>query len=331
MDERILTENPRRQVFSRIGWAFTAILVITSVLQILLAVVPPLIWGEDNFVTGTTWGMWLVTFVPMYLVAVPVGLRILKPLPLCPPQDRGLKLDKLLALLPISYCVMYAGNLIGTVLSLQLSGGEAENVVVEYAMDDSALKILFMVILAPLLEEYICRKQIIDRTRCYGEKTAVVLSALVFGLLHQNFYQFFYAFGLGLVFAYVYLRTGRLRYTVILHAIVNFMGSVLAPWVLNNVDVTMLDTMDPNISSEEFLALYGEAIPGLVIAGGYILLLLGLAVAGLVLLIMNLRKLTWLPAERQLPRGTAAKTVYLNWGMGVYILLCLISCALALL
>ena len=128
MDERILTENPRRQVFSRIGWAFTAILVITSVLQILLAVVPALIWGEDNFVTGTTWGMWLVTFVPMYLVAVPVGLRILKPLPLCPPQDRGLKLDKLLALLPISYCVMYAGNLIGTVLSLQLSGGEAQRV-----------------------------------------------------------------------------------------------------------------------------------------------------------------------------------------------------------
>lgn len=331
MEESRVAAHWERKVFSRIGWAFTAILVITSVLQILLAVVPALIWGEDNFVTGTPWGMWLVTFVPMYLVAVPVGLQIMKPLPSCSPESRKLKLDKLLALLPISYCVMYVGNLIGTVLSLQLSGGEAENVVVEYAMDDSALKILFMVILAPLLEEYICRRQIIDRTRCYGEKTAVVLSALVFGLLHQNFYQFFYAFGLGLVFGYVYLRTGRLRYTVALHAIVNFMGSVLAPWVLNNVDVTMLDTMDPNISPEEFLALYGEAIPGLVIAGGYILLLLGLAVAGLVLLIEHLRKLQWLPVERQLPRGTVARTVYLNWGMGVYILLCLISCALALL
>ena len=102
MEESRVNVNPERKTFSRIGWAFTAILVITSVLQILLVVVPVLAWGEDNFITGTSWGMWLVTFVPMYLVAVPVGLRIMKPLPHCPPQDRGLKLDQLLSLLPTS-------------------------------------------------------------------------------------------------------------------------------------------------------------------------------------------------------------------------------------
>ena len=229
MTENKPLSHPERKIFSRIGWAFTAILVITTVLQFLWAFLPVLIWGEDNLFTGSSWGIWLATFIPMYLVAIPVGFYILKPLPLCPPEQHRLKLDKLMSLLPICCCLMYVGNLIGTALSLALSGGEAENVVAEYAMDTSPLKILFMVILAPLLEEYICRKQIIDRTRCYGEKTAAVLSALIFALLHQNLYQFFYAFGLGLVFAYVYLRTGRLRYPVAFHAIVNFMGSVLAP------------------------------------------------------------------------------------------------------
>ena len=330
MEESRINHNSERKTFSRIGWAFTAILVITTVLQMLWAFVPTLIWGEDNWFIGSSWGIWLATFVPLYLVAIPVGLRILKPLPMCAPEEHKLKLDALLSLLPICCCLMYVGNLIGTMLSLGLSDGMAENVVAEYAMDTSPLKIVFMVILAPLLEEIVCRKQIIDRTRIYGEKTAVLLSATVFALLHQNFYQYFYAFALGLVFAYVYIRTGRLRYPVIFHAIVNFMGSVLAPWILNNVDIALLDTMDPNVSPEEFLALYGEAIPGLVLMGAYVLGLLALSVAGIILLIERCRKVTWLPAEQQLPRGTVAKTVYLNWGMGVYILICLISCVLAL-
>lgn len=326
-ENNIRTEG---KIFSRIGWAFSAILVITTALQTLWIIVPDLIWGEENWFTGSSWGIWLATFLPMYLVAIPVGLRILKPVPVCPPEERKLDVGKLLMLFPICCCVMYTGNLIGTLLSLGLSGGEAENLVAEYAMDSNPLKVLFMVILAPLLEEYICRRQIIDRTRCYGEKTAVVLSALVFGLLHQNLYQFFYAFGLGLIFAYLYVRTGRLRYPVVFHAVINFMGSVLAPWILSRVDMAALDAMDPNARAEELMALYGELLPGLLAFGAYSIALLSLSVAGLVLIILNFRKVTWLPTERQLPGGTAAKIVYVNWGMGVYILLCLISCVLAL-
>ena len=330
MEESNVRNQVQRKVFSRIGWAFAAIQVITTALQLLWVGIPTLLWGDENWFITSSWGIWLATFVPMYLVAIPVGLWILKPVPLCPPEQRKLDLGKLLTLFPICCCVMYGGNLIGTALSLGLSGGTAENVVAEYAMDTSPLKVLFMVILAPLLEEYICRKQIIDRTRCYGEKTAVVLSALVFGLLHQNLYQFFYAFGLGLIFAYVYVRTGRLRYSVGFHAIINFMGSVLAPWILSRVDMTALETMDPNAAPEELMALYSEILPGLLVMGSYVLALLSLSVAGLVLLIVKCRKLTWLPTEQELPKGTAAKTVYLNWGMGAYILLCLISFVLAL-
>ena len=225
----------------------------------------------------------------------------------------------------------YGGNLIGTVLSMLLSGGTAQNTVAEYAMDSSPMKVLVMVILAPLLEEYVCRKQIIDRTRQYGEKVAVFLSALTFGLLHQNLFQFFYAFALGLVFGYIYIRTGRLRYTVLLHGIINFMGAVIAPWLISLLDMDALMNMNPNAAPEELMALYAEILPGLMVFLLYALFLMGMAITGLVLLILKCRQLVWKEADAQLPKGTAVKTVYLNVGMVLYVLLCVASIIFALL
>ncbi len=76
-----------------------------------------------------------------------------------------------------------------------------------------------MVVMAPVCEEVLFRKLIIDRIRRYGDKAAILVSAIIFGLCHGNFYQFFYAFGIGLVFGYIYTRTGRIRYTIGFHMI----------------------------------------------------------------------------------------------------------------
>ena len=231
----------------------------------------------------------------------------------------------------ITFCLMYGGNIIGTLLSALLSGGMAENPLNDYAMDTSPLKIVVMVILAPLIEEYVFRKQIIDRTRKYGEKMAVFLSALTFGLFHLNLFQFFYAFALGGLFAYIYLRTGRLRYPVLLHGIVNFLGSVVAPFMLSLVDMEALAQMDVNATAEQIIEQYGHMLPGLLVIMLYAMVLVGLAITGLVLLILKCRKLIWKTADTQLPKGIGIKTAYLNVGMIVYILLCVSLIILSLL
>ena len=259
-----------------------------------------------------------------------MGLLVLRKLPAQAPEKSKLGLDRFLMFLPICFCLMYGGNIIGNVLSSLLSGGTAENAILDYAMDTNPLKVLVLVILAPLLEEYVCRKQIIDRTRQYGEKTAVVLSAVVFGLLHQNLFQFFYAFGLGLVFAYIYTRTGRLRYSVILHSIINFMGSVVAPWILSLVNPDAFVGADPSASPEQVMALMREVLPGLLLTLLYSLFLLGMSIAGLVLLVVRSKRVIWKDSPEQLPQGTAVKTVYLNVGMILYILICVATTVLTL-
>ena len=330
MDEMTFDLRSARSVFSRIGFSLTAILVVGTVLQLLLLLGIPVVLGPENPVTGKAWYFWLVTFVPLYLAAIPTGLAMMRRLPAEAPPEQKLGFGNGLTCFLISIFVMYTGNLIGTMLSLALSGGTAVNAVAELAMENHPLKVLFMVVLAPILEELVCRKQLLDRTRCYGEKTAAVVSALTFGLLHQNFYQFFYAFGLGLIFAYIYLRTGRLRYSVILHAVINFMGSVLAPWMLKLSDSEALADLDLNLPTEELMGIYVKNLPGMLIFLGYSMLLFGLFIAGLVLFIIKCRNLHWAEGEMQLPRGTVLRTVC-SGGMVVYVLLCLVMMVLSLL
>lgn len=331
MDRTLGEIRSVRKSFSRIGWALSVILVVSSLLQGLWFAVPEMILGAKNWFTASTFGKWIGTFAPIYLIGVPLGLLILKELPADAPQSGKLGGKNFITFLLIAFCLMYGGNIIGTVLSAILSDSTAENPLTDYAMDTSPLKIVVMVILAPLIEEYVFRKQIIDRTRKYGEKLAVFLSALTFGLFHLNLFQFFYAFALGGLFAYIYLRTGRLRYPVLLHGVVNFLGSVVAPFMLSLVDMEALAQMDVNATAEQIIEQYGYMLPGLLVIMLYAMVLVGLAITGLVLLILKCRKLVWQTADAQLTKRTTVKTAYLNAGMIVYILLCVSLIILSLL
>ena len=46
----------------------------------------------------------------------------------------------------------------------------------------------------------------LNKIRMYGDKVAIITTAIMFGLFHANFSQFFYAVGLGVIFAYVTLK-----------------------------------------------------------------------------------------------------------------------------
>ena len=298
-----------KKQFSRLGMAVFAILGVGTAAQLLLSAAINTLWPQ---VAEHSWGMWLVTFAPLYLLAVPVGLLLLRRVPAKKPEPHRLKPGSCLVSALICFFLMYAGNILGMVLTalLQLLPGLSPgNPILDYAADRALLpKVLFVVILAPVIEEYIFRRQLIDRMHSYGQKLAVLTSALMFGLFHGNLSQLFYAFALGLVFGYIYLKTGKLRYSIGLHMLINLLGSVVGPLFLEKIAV--LDTMespDPEVLE--------PVMPWLLGFGAYALVLVGLSVSGLVLLCIHKRKVTFSPAELELPGGTRFKTVCLNGGM----------------
>jgi hypothetical protein len=129
---------------------------------------------------------------------------------------------------------------------------------------------------------------IIDRLRSYGESACVLVSALLFGLFHGNLNQFFYAFGLGAIFAFIYVKTQRLRYTIFLHMIINLFGGIIAPLLLRGLDLNALT--QANCANAEVMMRYmAEHLPQLLAFGLYIIVILSLSIAGFVLLIVRRR------------------------------------------
>ena len=264
------------------------------------------------------WMLVLASSGPLYALAMPLALTVLRRVPALRTREFSLGAKRFRGLLLVCFPVMIVGNIIGAGLADMLSGGSAANRVSDMILaSDPWVNALFVVLLAPLFEEWMFRRQLIDRTRRYGERTSIILSAFAFALFHMNLYQFFYAFGLGLVFGYAYMRTSRLRYSVALHMIVNAFGSLLAPAVLALAGDSSVAAADGGMSDERLMALMGQNA-GVMLIGLYGLLMLGLAVAGAVVLLANLRRLEFYDPPEQLPRWYGARAAMLNPGMIVY-------------
>ncbi len=311
-------KGSRNRVFSRVGLTFFLMLVIATALQFLCAYLQSI-----GVIPNTSIGVWLVTFAPLYLIAVPAALLLFRRIPAQAPGTQKLSGKDFFIFLCMCFPIMYAGNIIGTFLSMALSAGKSTNTLLNYTFDTEPIKILVMVILAPIIEEYVFRKQIIDRTMRFGEKNAILLSAFVFAFFHMNLYQFFYAFGLGLIFGYVYMRTGRIRYSVILHAIINFMGGVVAPFVISLVRPDELLKLTSNETDPELImSMFISVLPGIILMMLNMLVILGFAVTGIILLIVKRKSFMFLPAEEELAPSFRFKTIYLNVGMILYFALC---------
>lgn len=77
--------------------------------------------------------------------------------------------------------------------------------------------ILSVAVIPAMTEEFIFRGVLLGILKKYGESFAVVTSALLFGLMHQNFVQLPFAFVGGLVFGYITIYTGSIVPAMAVH------------------------------------------------------------------------------------------------------------------
>ncbi len=84
---------------------------------------------------------------------------------------------------------------------------------------------LFTVCIVPaFVEELLFRGVVLKHLAPFGKTAAVLASALLFGLMHQNAGQFFYATVAGLALGYVLLQTRSLWCCILVHFCNNFLS-----------------------------------------------------------------------------------------------------------
>lgn len=88
--------------------------------------------------------------------------------------------------------------------------------------------IFYVALLPAICEELIFRGIITNGLKKYGMATTILLSAVLFALMHQNLQQLIYQLFLGAIMAYIVLKTGSIIYTMTLHFFNNFLIIFLA-------------------------------------------------------------------------------------------------------
>lgn len=229
--------NINRKFFSKIGLNYTFFGVFAIIMQIIIINIigftNPIILNDINLTS-------IIASVCNYILPLPIFLYLMNKLEKQEINSNKLTIKKFIVYIAISLTLMWIGNLIGLTITEILGNliqSEIANPIVE-TIDSSSIytNLLLMVIMAPIFEEIIFRKLLIDRTIKYGKGVSILLSALIFGLFHGNLNQFFYAFLIGGFFAYVYIKTGKIIYTILLHLTVNFFGSIISVIVGNSLN-----------------------------------------------------------------------------------------------
>jgi len=84
----------------------------------------------------------------------------------------------------------------------------------------SPIGVIDIIILGPVVEEVLIRGAVLNRLVRYGYNFAIIVSSLLFGLLHMILIQSFGAFFVGILLAYVALRYS-LKWSIVLHILNN--------------------------------------------------------------------------------------------------------------
>ncbi len=187
------------------------------------------------------------------------------------------------ALMIMSILVNIFANISGQELSVDL------NTLTPYMM-------FLLIVFNPIVEEFVFRKLFADKLLKYGELFYMLVSSFCFAIVHGvslGIPQIIYTFILGMIWSYLFVKTGDIKLPIILHSLSNIFGSVI------------IQTLQ-GISME--------------ITGAYSMFMMLLAIIGLILFIKN-KKMVELDNKNKLLDKKIIKEMFMNKGIVFYILL----------
>ena len=316
-----------KKVLSRLCFAFLAYFIIANGLSFaaayLLNSIAPNLLLDSNFTL-------IISSAIQYAIAFPILYFLVRKMPKCAPFPNKIGVKKFLKYTVISVFVMYVGTYISSLLMVYLESlmGNAPTNSIDDILNNTniILSTVLVGIVGPIVEELMFRKLFVDRLTPYGELTAIFFPALIFGLFHTNLYQFFYAFFLGAIFSYVYLRTGKIIYTIILHLFINVFFGILPTFITSNINLEefLEIALSGNIPEEYIMA---NLVP-LTCLLVYEFVSYGLIFAGVITFMKSIRRVVLNKGSVRVHKGVAADVIFFNIGAILLITICLIFTAL---
>lgn len=163
------------------------------------------------------------------------------------------------------FCSMFALNIIVQFFPLEDNLSEEF-----YGLTHNFLGAFTISILGPILEEVMFRGAIQGymMRRFRSPWIAIAIAALIFGIFHMNPVQIAYAALLGVVFGWIYYRTGSLMYAIVGHVLNNSVATLLMICFGKSNETELLEGFSP----------FAENVMSVIVAVVFALLAISLAV-----------------------------------------------------
>lgn len=226
-----------------VGIIAFAVVLVTLLASVAQVVAHAFVLNNYPAVVENEWYLWVLSMLPMYLFSMPAAYLLLRAIPAKAPEKQKLHPLMWVGFLCLCFALSFGTNFLGQYISAWFSsvtGIQIENELQEMTtITPFGINLLFVGILAPVFEELFYRKAIIDRLRRYGDLPAILISGMIFGLIHGNLNQIFYATAVGMLLSFIYVRTGSVLYTISIHSAFNMIGGVYTTELIRRLGETL--------------------------------------------------------------------------------------------
>ncbi len=329
------------------GWyAFALAIVgiaVTAMQYLNSRIIAPNVFHIDT--TNSSWFSFANIILTLYIIAFPILILTTRKMETEKPEKHTLSLGRFLLCIPLMAGLIGVGAIVGIALNTALTYPfgvpiDSNNQISIIMMNSNpAWRIITAGILAPIVEELMFRKFLIDRTYRYGEWVALLTSGLMFGLYHGNFAQFFFTGMIGAFFAFIYIRTGQIWYTIVLHSILNLSTSVITMSLMkpylsvdlakvneySNISTQILENGSDPALEQRMMDLAMEIFPKLIPFMLWLGFLGLLALAGIILwiILLSFKKFNLKKTSMYVENGT--RYAWGNAGMILFFSYCMMD------
>lgn len=223
-----------KNVCMRLGLMMVMVFVSRGVCTVLMSLLAP--GMEDLGATSAYIIQSAMSLVFLYLIPMSFAVWIMKE----PTRETCGRIyskpqyfGRALGMFPAFYGLAICVNFIVLFISRFITDPDLNrsfNTVNDLQADNLACALILfvqLVVIAPLFEEFWFRGIVMESLRQYGNGFAIFVSALLFGLTHANFQQFFYAFVIGVCLGYIAVSTKSIITTTVMHAMFNGISGLL--------------------------------------------------------------------------------------------------------
>lgn len=255
-----------RRYYFRLAWIIIALVFVFSILNTLILYISAGIIGggfsKEHFDAGKNIIRNIPVMSAIYSYGFPIaadfaalgtGLLITKCNIFKKYKSSRMSGKDFLRFTALSFGLVTVGSFINIIITAVISAISGNS---DFSLEDAAVNIapvgnpiwldviiyLYICLLGPILEELIFRGVLLEGLRRYGNTFGIVMSSVLFGLMHQNFSQCIPAICMGLVWAYMAVKFDSILPSTLLHIINNSMSAILLI-LMGNIDLSSIEGM----------------------------------------------------------------------------------------